>query len=258
MKLLHTADWHLGQTLAGHERTHEHRLFLQWLLRTLQERQTDALLIAGDVFDQASPPAQAQALYYDFLAQARRALPKLAICIVAGNHDSPSRLQAPRELLAAFGMHVIGRHEMQADAAQAGPTPASCRCAALWRVALVCVAACVAVCCAAAPMRAATLAFLACRPAVRAAMALWRVALSKAMSAALAWPLPASRASATNCSPGSATPRPSSKTKAKPCASCKPPRLRPSLKKTRRKFNQRTRPKPPNKPRPPCKPPRPP
>ena len=73
MKLLHTADWHLGQTLAGHERTHEHRLFLQWLLRTLQERQIDALLIAGDVFDQASPPAQAQALYYDFLAQARRA-----------------------------------------------------------------------------------------------------------------------------------------------------------------------------------------
>ena len=95
MKLLHTADWHLGQTLAGHERTHEHRLFLQWLLRTLQERQLDALLIAGDVFDQASPPAQAQALYYDFLAQARRAMPKLAICIIAGNHDSPGRNHCP-------------------------------------------------------------------------------------------------------------------------------------------------------------------
>ena len=89
MKLLHTADWHLGQTLAGHERTHEHRLFLQWLLRTLQERQMDALLIAGDVFDQASPPAQAQALYYDFLAQARRALPKLAICIMRATTTRP-------------------------------------------------------------------------------------------------------------------------------------------------------------------------
>ena len=57
MRLLHTSDWHLGQTLHHYERTYEHQCFLDWLPDTLVAEQADALLIAGDVFDTANPSA---------------------------------------------------------------------------------------------------------------------------------------------------------------------------------------------------------
>lgn len=108
MRLLHTADWHLGHSLHGIARDYEHRCFLDWLLDTLEDEQADALLIAGDIFDSANPPASALALLYGFLADARRRCPQLDIVIVAGNHDSPSRLDAPQPLLARLGVHVVG------------------------------------------------------------------------------------------------------------------------------------------------------
>lgn len=108
MKLLHTSDWHLGQTLHQHEREAEHARFLAWLLDTLQAEQIDALLVAGDVFDNTNPSAASQAMLYRFLAQARQRVPHLNIVITAGNHDSPGRLQAPSPLLAEFGAHVVG------------------------------------------------------------------------------------------------------------------------------------------------------
>ncbi|MDR0477630.1 MAG: exonuclease subunit SbcD, partial [Desulfobulbaceae bacterium] len=114
MKLIHTSDWHLGQTLKGHDRHAEHQVFLDWLLDTLVERQADALLVAGDIFDQANPSIEAQAQYYQFLARVKKALPNLAIVVIAGNHDSPSRLEAPHPVLDAFGVHVVGRHDGRA------------------------------------------------------------------------------------------------------------------------------------------------
>ena len=78
MKLLHTADWHLGQSFHGQERHVEHRAFLDWLLATLVERQPDALLIAGDIFDVVNPSLRAQELLYDFIVSAHAALPALA------------------------------------------------------------------------------------------------------------------------------------------------------------------------------------
>lgn len=108
MKLLHTSDWHLGQTLHQHEREAEHARFLAWLLDTLQAEQIDALLVAGDVFDNTNPSAASQAMLYRFLAQAHQRVPHLNIVITAGNHDSPGRLQAPSPLLAEFGAHVVG------------------------------------------------------------------------------------------------------------------------------------------------------
>ena len=67
MKIIHTADWHLGNNFHGHDRIGEHRHFLNWLLHTLDEQKPDALLIAGDVFDTSNPSAAAEELLYDFL-----------------------------------------------------------------------------------------------------------------------------------------------------------------------------------------------
>lgn len=110
MRLLHTSDWHLGQLLHGHDRHAEHAAFLDWLLEQLQQRAIDALLIAGDIFDSANPSADAQRLYYGFLARAGQCCPQLQIVVIAGNHDSPLRLDAPQALLQALRVHVLGQY----------------------------------------------------------------------------------------------------------------------------------------------------
>lgn len=109
MRILHTSDWHLGQTLHQFDRQHEHARFLDWLLSTLVTEQVDALLIPGDVFDNANPAAATQKQLYAFLTEARRRVPHLNIVIAAGNHDSPGRLEAPAPLLTLFNACVIGQ-----------------------------------------------------------------------------------------------------------------------------------------------------
>jgi DNA repair protein SbcD/Mre11 len=109
LRILHTADWHLGHTLHGIERAPEHAIFLAWLLETLARERVDVLLVAGDVFDGANPPSSALEQWYRFLADAWRTLPRLQIVVVAGNHDSPARLEAVDPLLRALGrLHVVG------------------------------------------------------------------------------------------------------------------------------------------------------
>lgn len=109
MRLIHTADWHLGQTLHGFERSHEQQCFLDWLLEALVEQQADALIIAGDVFDTANPSALAQQQLYRFLTEARARLPHLNTVLIAGNHDSPARLEAPRPFLQLLDAVVSGQ-----------------------------------------------------------------------------------------------------------------------------------------------------
>ncbi len=121
MKLLHTSDWHLGQTLHQHDREHEHAQFLDWLLDTLVAEQVDALLIAGDVFDNTNPSAASQRLLYRFLTQARQRLPGLDTVVIAGNHDSPGRLEAPTPFLDLLGVRVVG-HVALADPDRADST----------------------------------------------------------------------------------------------------------------------------------------
>lgn len=108
MRILHTADWHLGHTLHELSRELEHRCFLTWLLDALDEHQIDALLVAGDIFQTANPSAAAQEIWYGFLAQARQRFPKLDIVVVGGNHDSAARLDAPRPLLQAQNIFMVG------------------------------------------------------------------------------------------------------------------------------------------------------
>nr|WP_086937662.1 exonuclease SbcCD subunit D C-terminal domain-containing protein [Thaumasiovibrio occultus] len=108
MKILHTSDWHLGHQLHGYSRDYEHQQFLDWLADTLVSEQVDALLVAGDLFDTANPPASAWQMLYRFLARMAKTLPDLNVVMIGGNHDSPSKLDAPHELLRAFDLHLIG------------------------------------------------------------------------------------------------------------------------------------------------------
>lgn len=115
LRIFHTADWHLGHSLHGLPRDYEHARFLDWLLDTLEERRAHALLISGDLFDSANPPASAQAMFYRFVVEAGRRLPGLQMVAVAGNHDSAARLEAPSPILDALKVHVAGTARRRAN-----------------------------------------------------------------------------------------------------------------------------------------------
>lgn len=107
MRILHTADWHLGARLVERERLPEHAAFCDWLIETLHTEKIDALLLSGDVFDAANPPQDAVGLYFDFIRRLAD-LRTVKAVITGGNHDSASHLNAPRELLRRFEVHVFG------------------------------------------------------------------------------------------------------------------------------------------------------
>ena len=107
MRVLHTSDWHLGRTLYGRKRHEEFEVFLGWLAETIRQNEIDILLVAGDVFDTGTPGTRAQELYYRFLCRVAASSCRHVV-VVAGNHDSPSFLDAPKELLKALNVHVAG------------------------------------------------------------------------------------------------------------------------------------------------------
>lgn len=109
MRILHTSDWHLGQTFHQFDRTVEHQHYLDWLLDVIEAEAVDALLIAGDIFDNSNPSATAQAQLYRFLTDARRRVAHLNIVLIAGNHDSPGRMEAPAPFLSLFDATVVGQ-----------------------------------------------------------------------------------------------------------------------------------------------------
>lgn len=109
MRLFHTSDWHLGQNLHGQERDFEHSCFLEWLLRQLKLAHPDVLLIAGDIFDTVNPPVKAQERLYDFIVSAHEQQPLLTIVMIAGNHDSGSRIELPAPLMRRLRTYALGR-----------------------------------------------------------------------------------------------------------------------------------------------------
>ncbi len=115
MKILHTADWHLGQLFHEYDRNFEHQQFLDWLLETIKKEQIDVLLVSGDVFDISNPAAASIRMFYTFLQRATKENPDLQIVITAGNHDSASRLEAPKPLLESSNIHIIGTIEKNSD-----------------------------------------------------------------------------------------------------------------------------------------------
>ncbi|MFH2046794.1 MAG: exonuclease SbcCD subunit D C-terminal domain-containing protein [Pseudomonadota bacterium] len=107
MKILHTSDWHIGRALHGRKRYNEYEAFLGWLAKLIEDENIDVLLVAGDVFDNSTPSNRAQEIYYRFLNRLAVSANRHVV-VTAGNHDSPSFLNAPRELLKFLNIHVVG------------------------------------------------------------------------------------------------------------------------------------------------------
>ena len=108
MKIIHTADWHLGNVFHRHHRVAEHRHFFGWLRDTIVAQQPDALIVSGDIFDGPNPSAEVQRLFYDFLTHLSVEHPGMSIVLIAGNHDSGARLEAGEELLRLHNIFVRG------------------------------------------------------------------------------------------------------------------------------------------------------
>ncbi|CAG7639359.1 3',5'-cyclic adenosine monophosphate phosphodiesterase CpdA [Paenibacillus solanacearum] len=110
MRILHTADWHLGRSLEGRSRLAEQEAFIDELADIVNSQQIDLVLLAGDVYDTVNPPAAAEQLFYDALArlsdQGRR-----PVYVIAGNHDHPDRLAAAAPLASRLGVTLVGLPE---------------------------------------------------------------------------------------------------------------------------------------------------
>jgi exonuclease SbcD len=106
MKILHTADWHIGKKLHKHDLHQDFQLFIQWLEELVRAKEIDVVLVSGDIFDLANPSNEARRAYYQALLKLNQLSCK--VILTGGNHDSPSVLNAPKEILAAMDIHVIG------------------------------------------------------------------------------------------------------------------------------------------------------
>jgi exonuclease SbcD len=104
VKLLHTADWHVGRTIRGRSRDDEHRQVLAEIAAIAREEQVDLILVAGDIFDMAAPSPAAEEIVYRALLDLAEVAP---VVMVAGNHDNPARLRAVAPLLS-LGRVTVG------------------------------------------------------------------------------------------------------------------------------------------------------
>jgi exonuclease SbcD len=105
VKVLHTSDWHVGRRIRGRDRSHEHEAVLSELVGFADEHRVDLTLVAGDVFDTASPTASAEKIVWRALLDLAEVSP---VVVVAGNHDNPARLDAVAPLLERSGITVLG------------------------------------------------------------------------------------------------------------------------------------------------------
>lgn len=109
MKIIHTADWHLGQYFYARSRAAEHQAFLQWLKQQVIEHEVDAIIVAGDIFDTATPASYARELLNQFIVSLQET--GCQLYLLAGNHDSVATLNESRELVACLNTHIIASAE---------------------------------------------------------------------------------------------------------------------------------------------------
>ncbi len=109
MKFLHIADLHIGKQVAGFSMIEDQRFVLNQIVEMTKTYETDAVLIAGDVYDKSQPSNTAIALFDDFLTALTEA--KQIVCIISGNHDSVERLSFARQILSSQNIHIAGRYE---------------------------------------------------------------------------------------------------------------------------------------------------
>lgn len=108
LKLFHTADWHLGKLVQGVYMTDDQRYVLAQFIEAIQQEQPDAVIIAGDLYDRAIPPTEAVALLDDMLKTIIVDL-KTPVLAIAGNHDSPGRLQFGSQFMRDKGYYIAGQ-----------------------------------------------------------------------------------------------------------------------------------------------------
>ena len=108
MKLLHTADWHLGKRLMDFSRIEEQRQVLDEIIQIAQKEQADVVLVAGDLYDQINPSNEAIELFYQALHRLSNQ-GQTAVIAIAGNHDAPDRIEAPHPLAKECGIFLSGR-----------------------------------------------------------------------------------------------------------------------------------------------------
>lgn len=122
--MLHTADWHLGHQLYGYDRREEFIHFFECLREIVSRRKPDLLVVSGDIFDVPSPSAAVQRLFTDSLLGLSEVSPQTVIVVIAGNHDSPSRLETATNLWLSKGIHVLGLYDTlpaEGEGADAAP-----------------------------------------------------------------------------------------------------------------------------------------
>ena len=107
-KFIHTSDWHLGQNFYGYDRSEEQSDFLQQLADIVRKHTPDALLVSGDIYNTAAPSNATVNMYVNAMLDIHRACPTMAIIVIAGNHDSASRLDSDRRLWELAGVTVVG------------------------------------------------------------------------------------------------------------------------------------------------------
>ena len=110
MKILHTADWHLGKTLAGYSLINDQAFILHNLKKLLKEENIDILIIAGDIYDKSVPSIEAIRLLDNFLYEVTTET-NVKVLAIAGNHDSAARLAFGNRLYQSQGLHIIGEFE---------------------------------------------------------------------------------------------------------------------------------------------------
>ena len=109
MKILHTSDWHLGQSLFNYDRTEEQSAMLEQMVCLVREHQPDVFLLSGDIFDTTQPSAATQRLFVNAIVNIHETRPGMAIVCTAGNHDSASRHEVFRQPWLNLNVHSIGR-----------------------------------------------------------------------------------------------------------------------------------------------------
>ena len=108
MKLIHTSDWHLGHRLYNYDRAAEEWHFFAQLAAAVEEERPDALVVSGDVFDSGAPGSDVAKRFTDALLEVTSRCPGMETFVIAGNHDSYSRLVVDKELWLRSHVHVFG------------------------------------------------------------------------------------------------------------------------------------------------------
>lgn len=114
MKFFHTADWHLGKLVQGVYMTEDQAFVLEQFIQAIKEEKPDAVIIAGDLYDRAVPPTEAVHLLDETLEKIVLEL-KTPVLAVAGNHDSPSRLNFGSSMMKQNGFHIVGNFTKETE-----------------------------------------------------------------------------------------------------------------------------------------------